>query len=121
MAAKILVADSSPAVTLLVERHFESLGYAVVTTHDGLDAYELGATGEFDLAFIEHFLPTILGAEVIQRWSEDGIRLPTIVVSSLDDEATIVRCLELGAADFIHKPFNTAELGLRANIHLARH
>ena len=120
MDARILVADSNPGVTLLIERHFEALGHEVVTTHDGLDAYELGATGGFDLAFIEHFLPTILGAEILQRWSEDGVRLPTIVVSSLDDEAMVVRCLELGAADFIRKPFNTSELSLRATIHLAR-
>lgn len=120
MEGKILVADVSPAVTLVMQRHFEASGHEVTVTHDGLDAFELGATGEFDLALIDHFIPTILGAEVIQMWTEKGIDLPTIIVSTLNDESMIVRCLELGAADFIRKPFNTSELDVRAQIHLMK-
>ena len=120
MDMRILVADGSHAVTLVIERHFEARGFDVETTHDGLDAFELGSSGDFDLALIDHFLPTLLGAEVLQKWAEDDVDLPTIVVSSLDDESMIVRCLELGAVDFIRKPFDTSELALRADIHLAR-
>ena len=57
---------------------------------------------------------------MIQTWIENGIDLPTIIVSTLRDESMIVRCLELGAADFIRKPFNTSELDVRAQIHLMR-
>ena len=120
MDPRILVADGSHAVTLVIERHFEARGFEVETTHDGLDAYELGASGDFDLALIDHFLPTLLGAEVLQKWAEDDVDLPTIVVSNLDDESMIVRCLELGAVDFIRKPFDTSEIGLRADIHLSK-
>lgn len=120
MEGRILIADGSHAATLLLQRHFQASGYEVDVTHDGLDAFELGLTGDFDLAFIDHFLPTMLGAEVLQKWTENGVDMPTIIVSSLDDESMIVRCLDLGAADFIRKPFNTSELALRAKIHLAR-
>ncbi len=120
MEARILIADQNPAVTLVMRRHFEAAGYDVDVAHDGLDALEMGSTGVYDLALIDHFLPTVLGAEVIQTWTESGIDLPTIVVSTLNDESMIVRCLELGAADFIRKPFNTSELDVRAQIHLMR-
>ncbi len=120
MRARILIADKNPAVTLVMRRHFQLAGHDVEVTHDGLDAFEMGLTGGYDLAFIDHFLPTVLGAEVIQKWSEADVHLPTIIVSTLSDESMIVRCLELGAADFIRKPFNTAELDLRAQIHLMR-
>ena len=120
MEARILVADKNPAVTLVMRRHFASAGHEVDVAHDGLDAFEMGLTGVYDLALIDHFLPTVLGAEIIQKWGEEGIELPTIVVSSLTDESMIVRCLELGAADFIRKPFNTSELDVRAQIHLMR-
>ena len=120
MEARILIADRNPAVTLVIRRHFESAGHDVDVVHDGLDALEMGSTGSYDLAFIDHFLPTVLGAEVIQTWTENGVDLPTIIVSTLNDESMIVRCLELGAADFIRKPFNTAELDVRAQIHLTR-
>ena len=120
MRARILIADQNPAVTLVMRRHFEAAGHEVDVAHDGLDALEMGSTGVYDLALIDHFLPTVLGAEVIQTWTESGIDLPTIVVSTLNDETMIVRCLELGAADFIRKPFNTSELDVRAHIHLMR-
>lgn len=120
MEAKILIADQSPAVTLVMRRHFEAAGHAVDVAHDGLDALEMGSIGDYDLALIDHFLPTMLGAEVIQTWMENGIDLPTIIVSTLRDESMIVHCLELGAADFIRKPFDTSELDVRANIHLLR-
>ncbi len=51
----------------------------------------MGLTGGYDLAFIDHFLPTVLGAEIIQKWSEAGIELPTIVVSTQSDESMMVR------------------------------
>ena len=120
MEARILIADQNPAVTLVMRRHFEAAGHEVDVAHDGLDALEMGSTGVYDLALIDHFLPTVLGAEVIQMWMENGIDLPTIIVSTLRDESMIVRCLELGAADFIRKPFNTSELDVRAQIHLMR-
>ena len=63
MKAKILIADQSPAVTLVMRRHFEAAGHAVDVAHDGLDALEMGSTGGYDLALIDHFLPTMLGAE----------------------------------------------------------
>ena len=117
-APRILVADDSRAVTLLIERSLQSMGWEIVTVHDGMQALVEGLTGKYDLAFLDHFMPVLLGVEILERWHEAGLDLPTIILSGLDDMA--VRCLELGAVDFLRKPFNTKELQSRAKVQLTR-
>lgn len=119
-APRILVADDSRAVTLLIERSLQSMGWEIVTVHDGMQALVEGLTGKYDLAFLDHFMPVLLGAEILERWHEAGLDLPTIILSGLDDADMAVRCLELGAVDFLRKPFNTKELQVRAKVQLAR-
>lgn len=115
---RILVADDSAAVRLLVERALGNAGWEVVSFENGYDAYEAGLEGQFDLAFLDHFMPGMLGAEVLQGWNENGIEFPTIMLSGMDNDDMIVTCLDLGARDFIRKPFNSKELEIRARLHL---
>lgn len=117
---RVLVADDAPTVTRLVERAFQALGWEVTCVHDGLDAFQEGMRGGYDLALVDHFMPTMLGIEVVQMWAEANLDLPAIVLSAIDDDDTVVHCLELGAVDFIRKPFNTRELESRARVHLLR-
>lgn len=116
----VLVADDSQIVARLIERHFQALGWDVTAVHDGMDALDAGMTQQFDLIFLDQLMPTILGAEVLQMWREGGVVVPVIMLSGVDDEKMIVRCLELGANDFLHKPVNLKELEVRARVHLAR-
>ncbi len=115
---RILVADDSRAVTLLIERALQSMGWQ--TVQDGMQALVEGLTGKYDLAFLDHFMPVLLGVEILERWHDAGLDLPTIILSGLDDDDMAVRCLELGAVDFLRKPFNTKELQSRAKVQLAR-
>lgn len=117
---RILVADDSDLVGRVVERHFQRLGWEVVFVQDGMEALRIGLDDDFDLAFLDQLMPTILGAEVLQTWREAGVEMPTIMLSSVEDERMIIRCLELGANDFLHKPLNTRELEARARVHLTR-
>ncbi len=114
---RVLVADDAPTVTLLVERGLEADGWEVVVTNDGYEAYELGRTGDFDLALVDHLMPSMLGAEIVQRWAEEGVEIPVLILSGMDDDQTIVECLEAGAVDFMRKPFNIRELRMRARLH----
>lgn len=116
----MLVADDSPAVTLLIERTFQSLGWEVTCVHDGMEALDEAMVGGYDIALLDHFLPTMLGAEIVQMLVEAGVDLPCIMLSGIDDDETVVRYLELGAVDFLRKPFNTKELESRVNVQLAR-
>ncbi len=117
-SVRILIADDSAAVRLLVKRAFEGIGWEVVPFQNGYEAYEAGLDGGFDLAFVDHFMPGMLGAEILQGWRDEDVDIPVIMLSGLDNEDMIVTCLELGARDFIRKPFNSRELEIRARLHL---
>lgn len=115
---RILIADDAPTVGLLVTRTLEALGWDVVTVTDGVAAYEEGSRGDFDLAVLDHFMPGMSSAEILARWKREGVGIPVIVLSGLDDPESIVDLLELGAVDFLRKPFNPRELAARVRIHL---
>jgi two-component system copper resistance phosphate regulon response regulator CusR len=100
-------------VTLLVERALEAAGYDVTIVSDGAAACEAGLEGEFDIALLDHLMPNMLEAEVLQRWSEAGVTFRTIVLSGMDDDDLVIELLEMGAVDFIRKPFNIKELVVR--------
>ena len=115
---RVLVADDARTVTLLVERALEAAGYDVTIVSDGAAACEAGLTGGFDLALLDHLMPNMLGAEVLQRWNYAGVTFRTIVLSGMDDDDLVIELLEMGAVDFIRKPFNIKELVVRVRRHL---
>jgi DNA-binding response OmpR family regulator len=115
---QILVADDAPTVALLLTRALESAGYQVTVVNDGVAAYEAGIAGDFDLALLDHLMPGMLGSEVLQRWNDEGVPFKTIVLSGMDDDDLVIQLLELGAVDFIRKPFNIKELLVRVRLQL---
>lgn len=114
----ILVADDARTVTLLLERALEAAGYDVTIAADGAAACKMGLEGEFDLALLDHMMPSMLGAEVLQHWKDADVRFRTIILSGMDDDDLVIELLEMGAADFIRKPFNIKELVVRVRRHL---
>ncbi|HJR91306.1 MAG TPA: response regulator transcription factor [Acidimicrobiia bacterium] len=118
--ARILVADDSPTVRLLVRRHLESDGHDVVEASDGTTAYDLGANEDFDLAILDQLMPGMLGLDILHRWRGEGIELPVLLLSAVNDDATVVQSLSLGAFDYVRKPFSVPELKARLASHLPR-
>lgn len=116
--ASVLLAEDDRVVSMLVSRSLEAAGARVTAVYDGVDAYEMGRSGEFDIALLDQVMPGLLGAEVLQRWASEGLALPTIMISGLTDEEDIVSCLDLGAVDFIRKPFNVREVIARVRVQL---
>ncbi len=116
---KILVADDAATVRLLLTRVLEAAGYDVTAAEDGVAACQTGIDGDFDLALLDHLMPGMLGTEILQQWSAASVGFPTIVLSGVDDDDLIVQLLELGAVDFVRKPFNIKELLTRMRIHLS--
>jgi DNA-binding response OmpR family regulator len=114
----VLVAEDDRVVSLLIARSLEGVGAQITTVYDGLDAFEVGLTTDFNLVLLDQVMPGLLGVEILQRWMDVGKDMPVIMVSALTAEEDIVRCLELGAVDFIRKPFSVRELLARVNVHL---
>jgi DNA-binding response OmpR family regulator len=110
---RVLVADDSDTVTTVLVTALEMEGYHVDTTHNGVDAYEMGKAGQYDLVILDHLMPGLLGLEIMERWRAEGHQIPTIVLSGVDDDRIAVDTLDVGALDFVRKPFRIPELMAR--------
>lgn len=107
---RILVADDSETITTLLVTALEGSGYDVVTAADGFETLDIGRNGDVDLVILDHLMPGLLGLEVIDKWHEEGIFLPVIMLSGVDDDKTVVESLDKGAVDYVRKPFRMPEL-----------
>jgi two-component system alkaline phosphatase synthesis response regulator PhoP len=119
-AKRVLIADDSETVTTLLSTALELEGYEVDTAVNGVEAYEKGISGEFDLVILDQLMPGLLGLEVIDRWQQEGHVNRVIMLSGVDDDRTVVSSLDLGAVDFIRKPFHLPELMARIRQRLPR-
>jgi DNA-binding response OmpR family regulator len=100
-------------VTTLLVTALELEGYQVDTALNGVEAYEKGISGDFDLVILDQLMPGLLGLEIIERWQTEGRPMRVIMLSGVDDDRTVVHSLDLGAVDFVRKPFRLPELMAR--------
>ena len=117
-SVKILVVDDEPAIRKLLRVGLGSQGYSVSEAGNAKTAMELVAAEHPDLVLLDLGLPDIGGHELLSRWRDDGIDLPVVILSSRTDEAGIVKALELGADDYVTKPFRMNELVARIRVAL---
>jgi len=118
-AKKVLVADDSETVTTLLVTALELEGYEVDIALNGIEAYEKGIAGDYDLVILDQLMPGLLGLEIIERWRNEGHQMRVIMLSGVDDDRTVVHSLDLGAVDFVRKPFRLPELTARIRQRLA--
>lgn len=111
--ARILVADDSETIRTLLLTALRGEGYEVTTADDGIEAYEAARADDFDLVILDQLMPGLLGLEVIDRWRSEGIDLPVIMLTGVDDDRTAVDSLDRAAVDYVRKPFRIAELMAR--------
>jgi two-component system KDP operon response regulator KdpE len=117
-SVKILVVDDEPAIRKLLRVGLGSQGYSVSEAGNAKTAMELVAAEHPDLVLLDLGLPDIGGHELLSRWRNDGNDLPVVILSSRTDEAGIVKALELGADDYVTKPFGMNELVARIRVAL---
>jgi adenylate cyclase len=112
---RLLLADDDEPNRELLHRRLEKLGYDVTAVDNGLEALERVRTGRFDLVLLDLLMPGLDGREVLGRMKADPAfrHLPVIMISALDQVEGIVRCIELGAEDYIAKPFSPVFLRAR--------
>jgi two-component system response regulator MprA len=110
---RLLVADDSETVLLMLERRLEMEGYDVVTATDGLEALErlreVGAQ-EPDVILLDAMMPNMSGTEVLEELRKAGSKIPVLMISAHLDAAEPDRMRSLGASDAIPKPFEWEDL-----------
>jgi adenylate cyclase len=121
--AAILLADDSEEIRTVMVQMLEVLGYENVTQAvNGQAALDLLNKQEFDLLVLDIEMPGLDGFGVLEALKNDPLRrhLPVIVASGLDDLKAVVRCIQLGAEDFLPKPVNSVILRARVSASLER-
>jgi CheY-like chemotaxis protein len=110
---RLLVADDSETVLLMLQRRLEMEGYDVVTAKDGFEALErLRDAGEQepDVILLDAMMPNMSGTEVLAQLQESGSKIPVLMISAHLDAQEPDRMRSLGAADCIPKPFEWGDL-----------
>ena len=114
-SALVLVVDDEPLNVDLMVQELEDMGVDVVTAGNGRQALRVLDDGACDIVLLDIMMPEVDGFEVLDRLHADGrlASLPVIVVSAMDDMASVARCIELGAEDHLLKPFDPTLLRAR--------
>lgn len=113
--ASVLVVDDNEANRDLLRRRLKRQGYQVTVAEDGFRALELIREQPFDLVLLDIMMPRLNGYQVLEQLKADPeLRdIPVLVISALDDLESVVKCIELGAEDYLPKPFNPILLKAR--------
>lgn len=107
---RLLIVDDEPAIRRFLRTSLAAQGYHVLEAEDGASALDKSRSNPIDVLVLDLGLPDIDGFTVIRRLREQGSALPIIVLSSRTDEAGKVQALDLGADDYVTKPFGVDEL-----------
>src|SRR5688572_24732416 len=120
--ARLLVADDNKVNRLLLARSLELQGHRVASAENGRIALDKLRAEPFDLLLLDMEMPEMDGFQVLEQLAADaGLSdLPVIVTSSLEGVAHVVRCIELGADDYLHKPVSPVLLKARINSSLEK-
>ena len=117
---RVLVVDDDPDVREAVETALELEGHRVATAADGLAALKRLGQVEFDAVVLDVLMPNLDGFEVCRRLRASGNRTPVLILTARDSEEDTIRGLDLGADDYLVKPFALGELLARVRALLRR-
>jgi two-component system, OmpR family, response regulator MprA len=117
---RVLVVDDDPDVRDAVETALELEGHRVMTATDGLAALRRLGEAEFDAVVLDVLMPNLDGFEVCRRLRASGNRTPVLILTARDSEQDTIRGLDLGADDYLVKPFALGELLARVRALLRR-
>lgn len=118
---RLLVVEDAEDLGLAIRRHLERQGHLVEWARDGADASQLGETGDFDAVLLDLNLPTRSGTDVLERLRARRRPVPVLVMTARGEIDDKVRHFQLGADDYLVKPFDFRELDVRLAALLRRH
>jgi DNA-binding response OmpR family regulator len=113
---KLLIIEDEKSLANFMEKGLQQAGYAVEVCHDGLEGIKQASKGGFDLILLDLMLPSMNGFDILNNLKSIDIQTSVIVISALSDTEQVVKGLNLGAVDYIKKPFDWEELLARIRI-----
>jgi len=118
----VLVVDDNEMNRDLLSRRLIKQGHTIVMAEDGLQALDTLRQQSFDLVLLDVMMPGMNGYQVLEHIKSDAAlrHIPVIMISALDDIDSVVRCIELGAEDYLFKPFNPTLLKARIGASLEK-
>jgi two-component system, OmpR family, response regulator len=116
--ARLLMIDDEPGIRNLVSRTLSSAGFQVDCAADGRRGLEMARSGRHELVLLDLMLPGLDGVSVLRSLMAERPAQRVLILSAVGDVPSKVRCLELGAADYLPKPFAVAELVARVRARL---
>ncbi len=119
MSGRILLADDDPGILEVVSYAFRKEGFEVATVADGEAALQEGERGDYDVAVLDVMMPKLSGVDVCRKLRETST-VPIVMLTAKDAELDRVLGLELGADDYVTKPFSMNELVSRVRAILRR-
>ena len=120
--ASILIVEDEPPIQELIRFNLENSNYSVITCDSGEEVEDIVQADKPDLILLDIMLPGINGLEICKRLQADATsqKIPIIILSALGEESHIINGLELGASDYISKPFSPKILLARVKSELRR-
>jgi DNA-binding response OmpR family regulator len=118
---RILIVEDDPKLVKLLSSDFELEGYIVSTANNGLDGYEKAKREKPDLIILDVMMPKMNGYDVCRGLRKDGCDTPILMLTAKGQETEKVVGLDIGADDYVTKPFSGMELLARVKALLRRH
>jgi len=116
----VLIVEDEKSIVDIVRFNLEKEGYAVKTAYDGEAGLNAALEGKPDLILLDVMLPKMIGFDVCRILREKGDNVPVIILTAREEEADKVLGLEIGADDYITKPFSMKELMARVKANIRR-
>lgn len=117
---KVLIVEDERGIRLGLEENFKFSGYDVLTAEDGQTALKLGSSLKPDLILLDLMLPGMSGYDVCRKLRDGGAQMPIIMLTARQDEFDKLHGFEMGADDYVTKPFSLKELMARVKAVMAR-
>ena len=118
---KVLVVDDEPSILTLLTFNLEKEGYQVTTSENGKNGFELALSNQYDFIILDVMLPGMDGLEITKALRREKIDTPILILTAKDEQVDKIIGLEIGADDYLTKPFNPLELVARVKSQLRRY
>ncbi|HZG60793.1 MAG TPA: response regulator transcription factor [Anoxybacillus sp.] len=120
MSKKVLVVDDEQSIVTLLQYNLQQAGFEVITANDGEEGMNKAVSEQPDLMILDLMLPKLDGIEVCKQLRQQKVMTPILMLTAKDDEFDKVLGLELGADDYMTKPFSPREVVARVKAILRR-